>query len=288
MFDMSQLARSREYSSMEELNLEMQRLTGAGPIPAAIRSDRPSKAQRLVYDAWNAPDGSGSVALARKALLLDPDCADAHLFLALHPEDSEGMLKHAFEAVNAGRRTLDKVSDRAPDDGQLWGFLPARPYLRARVFLARCLWVLGGRLAAIDLLHETLELDEGDALGVRYLLLGRLLGIGELMITRELLDTYKKEHSTFLLYADALLSYLEGDERAAKTKLKRAIKANPHVPELLLSSSVCGDEVAEIEVYAAGSEEEAAICAFLLDTAWRADDAAIDWLDDTVAPPGRG
>ncbi len=133
---MSQLAKSREYSSIEELNLEMQRLVEAGPIPRSDPIDRPSKAQRLVYDAWNAPDEPGSVALAQKALQLDPECADAHLFLALHPEDAEGMLKHAFEAVKAGRRTLDKALDRAPDDGQLWGFLPARPYLRARVFLA--------------------------------------------------------------------------------------------------------------------------------------------------------
>ena len=131
--------------------------------------------------------------------------------------------------------------------------------------------------------------DEGDALGVRYLLLSRLLSIGELMITRELIDTYKKERSTFLLYADAFLCFLEGGvDRSANAKLKLAIKANPHVPERLLSGPADSDEVAAIEAYAPGSEEEAAVCAFLLDAAWANDDEAMDWLADTVEKLGKG
>ncbi len=40
------------------------------------------KAQDIIYDAWEVTDPKRRVALARKALEISPDCADAYALLA--------------------------------------------------------------------------------------------------------------------------------------------------------------------------------------------------------------
>lgn len=72
MFDIGQHTATRTYGSMADLNSDLQRLTGAGPIPRSERAQPRAKAQRLVYDAWRA-DGEAGIPLARRALTVDPD-----------------------------------------------------------------------------------------------------------------------------------------------------------------------------------------------------------------------
>jgi len=40
------------------------------------------EAQDIIYDAWEVSDPKRRVALARKAVEISPDCADAYVFLA--------------------------------------------------------------------------------------------------------------------------------------------------------------------------------------------------------------
>ena len=286
MFDLHQrLGAGRVWDSLEELNREMRELTAKGPVPRSQPAEPSARAQRLVYDAWNKPEEGE--ALAEQALTLDPECVDALLFLALaHAERPEKAMQFAFQALEAGEALLERDPEAA-EEGHLWGHLTARPYLRARAFLARYMWGLGGRIMATTLADGTLELDDGDALGLRYVLLSWYLDMGEEILTRQLLDTYKDEGSAFMLWADALLTFWDrGDDRTAKARLNKALKANRLVAELLL-----GDPedlvVADIDSYAPGSEEEARLCAHLFYSAWERDLAALAWLDeDTARRPG--
>lgn len=285
MLDLGQLTGSRVYNSVEDLSKHLARLTGAGPIPRSEPTDPRAQAQRLVYDAWRTCDGSG-VALAQQALALDPDCADAHLFLAATFVSADTVLERAFEAVKAGERSLGPEGETFADEGTLWGHLPARPYLRARAFLARQLWSVGGRLSAVTLVRESLELDETDALGLRYVLLAWYLDMGEEMLSRDLLSDSKTDRSTFFLYGDALLAFWElSEERTATTRLKRALKANRHVPQRILFGLPDPLKVLATPSYRPGSGEEADICAFLLAPAWERDIAAIDWLQEVAGVP---
>lgn len=283
LFDLHQrFGQGRAYDSIDELNREMRRLTMQGPVPRSEPTEPGPKAQRLMYDAWSRPEEGTK--LAEEALAVDADCVDAYLFLAMgnadHPERA---MEFAFKALEAGDQAVEAGSDAA-DEGHLWSHLPARPYLRARAFLARYVWGLGGRVMATTLAHGSLELDEGDALGLRYLLLSWYLDMGEEMLTRELLNKYKSDRSACLLYGDALLTFWDsGDDRTSKARLNKALKANPHVPEFLLGPPLSEIAVREIEAYGPGSEEEAWICAHLLQTPWERDLEAMEWLEDATA-----
>ena len=282
MFDLGQLIGSGPQGSLNELNAELVRLTSGGPIPRSQPTEPRAKAQRLMYDAWQGSREAG-LPLAKRALALDPDCADAHLFLALASRELNEVLKHVFEAVDAGERTVAREEKEGLDEANLWAYLPARPYLRARAFLATYLWTMGGRVAAVAVLQESLDLDEGDALGLRYLLLGWCLDMGEEMFTRELLERYKQEHSAIFLYGNALLTFWErGEERTTNARLKRALAANPHVPERLVFCPPDPLKVLAINSYRPGGEEEADICAILLGPAWERDIEAMEWLQEAV------
>jgi hypothetical protein len=108
------------------------------------------KAQDIIYDAWEAGDPKRRIALARKALEISPDCADAYVILV---EDTASSLSESLDlyrqGVEAGERALGK--DAFKDDvGHFWGILETRPYMRARAGLAGCLWGAGNHEEAIE------------------------------------------------------------------------------------------------------------------------------------------
>ncbi len=100
------------------------------------RSDRRSardlldQAQDLIYDAWEIDDASHRVALARKALKLSPDCADAYVLLAEAAITPAKALEFYRQGVEAGERALGKDAF----DEQRRSFLgnPRNPSLHAR------------------------------------------------------------------------------------------------------------------------------------------------------------
>jgi hypothetical protein len=307
LFDLAQQTAGRAYESIDQLNSDLKLFTSAGVVQPSKPLEPRARAQRLVYDAWRA-NGQAGIVLAKQALTLDADCADAYLFLAATSDDPEQVLKGAFQAVEAGERSLGE-GDEAADEGHLWSYLPARPYLRARAFLARGLWAMGARLAAVEMARESLELDRDDALGQRHLLLAWYLEIGEMMFSRNLLEDHKKDNSAVFLFGDALLTYWEdGPGRSANALLQRAMKANGHVAERLLYEPPDPEHVISIDTYRFGSEEEADLCAFVLEPAWYRDEDALEWLEEVhekneqaavkkapfppptraVAPPPRG
>ena len=59
------------------------------------------EAQEIMYDAWEAPTRQRAVALAKKALEVSPDCADAYNLLA---EETAKSLEEALELYRKGGR----------------------------------------------------------------------------------------------------------------------------------------------------------------------------------------
>ena len=86
------------------------------------------RAQEVMYQAFEAA-GAEQVRLARKALEISPDCADAHVLLAEHAETAEEARKHFEQGVAAGERVLGKQAFEEYV-GQFWGVLETRPYMR--------------------------------------------------------------------------------------------------------------------------------------------------------------
>ena len=134
------------------------------------------RAQEVMYRAFEAT-GSEQVRLARKALEISPDCADAYVLLAEHAATAEEARKHYEQGVAAGERALGKQAFEEYA-GQFWGLLETRPYMRARQGLAQCLWEAGRREEAAEHYQEMLRLNPNDNQGVRYSLATLLLGPG--------------------------------------------------------------------------------------------------------------
>src|SRR5262245_39259464 len=125
------------------------------------------EAQELMYQAFGMPNPEERVKLAKQALDLSPDCADAYVLLAEHTKSRKEALRLFEKGVAAGERGLGSKAFQE-DAGHFWGILETRPYMRAREGLASKLWTMGRRDEAIKHLQDMLRLNPGDNQGVRY------------------------------------------------------------------------------------------------------------------------
>jgi hypothetical protein len=116
------------------------------PAPDKLR-----QAQEIVYDAWEI-DGPARINLALQALTVYPDCADAYVLLASEFAANLNETKELYEkGMIAGEKALGPKTFKK-DKGHFWGIIETRPYMRARAGLAQCLWDIGERKQAIELL----------------------------------------------------------------------------------------------------------------------------------------
>ena len=264
------------FESLDEVNAALlQRLSGPiDDIPSTAATPL-EKAQDLIYRAFEAR-GRRRVQLARRALELSADCADAYVVLAEESRSPDEARALYEKGVAAGERALGPQMF-AEEAGHFWGMVTTRPYMRARFGLAQCLEALDRRDEAIEHYRELIRLNPGDNQGVRYSLLAALLLAGRDDDAATLLDQYGDEPTALWRYGRALSVFRrEGDSRAARERLREALRTNRHVPRLLTGDSEWpGLEPAS---YAPGSREEAVICDAELGEAWRATPDAARWL----------
>ncbi|MCW5848692.1 MAG: hypothetical protein KIT87_01150 [Anaerolineae bacterium] len=234
--DIGKLLSEQNFSSAEEANAFLQQLMASGDLMSAAAHEPETpleQAQEVMYQAWEA-SGQQRIKLARQALTISPDCADAYVLLA---QEASGSLREAADfyaqGVQAGERALGSQVF-ADDVGHFWGILETRPYMRARAGLAQCLWMLGEREQAIEHYTDMLRLNPGDNQGLRYTLAQWLLMVGADDRLEELLDRYDEPTASWA-YTRALSRFRrEGPSPAAKAALKAALEANHHVPAYLL------------------------------------------------------
>lgn len=136
--------------------------------------DAAREAQELIYDAWESGRKSERIRLARRALVIFPDCADAYNLLATDaaktPEEKIGYYEKGMEAA---RRTLGEKNFKE-GKGHFWGILDTRPYMRSRAGLMQCLWDAGRHDEALHHARDMLKLNPNDNQGIRYILIAYL------------------------------------------------------------------------------------------------------------------
>lgn len=240
------------------------------------------QAQDLVYRAADAR-GRRRLQLARRALELFPDCADAYVLLAEQAGDPARACELYAAGVAAGARALGP----GPFDehvGRFWQIVATRPYMRARLGLAQCLEDLGRVDEALPHYRELLRLNPNDNQGVRDVLLAALLSTGRDDEAGELLARYDDDASALWRYGWALWTFRrEGDGPAARARLREAVRTNRHAARYLAGRRRWSGPLPD--AYALGSEEEAVLCAAQLGPAWQATPGAAQWL---LAGPPRG
>lgn len=235
------------------------------------------QSQELCFQAFDT-HGRRRIQLARRALQIDPDCADAHVILAEQAGLIEDELDHYRRGMEAGERALGPEFFEK-NAGHFWGITETRPYMRARLGLAEALFEIGRAEEGIEHCRDMLLLNPNDNQGVRYRLLPALLTTGRDVEAARVLKHFDEESAVWA-YARALLAFrLSGRTQAATRELYAALRINAHVPELLASDA----PIPQPPHYAPGSFEEACIAAEELRPAFLATPGALDWIGDESA-----
>jgi tetratricopeptide (TPR) repeat protein len=236
------------------------------------------RAQDLVYEAHEAL-GRRRTILARQALAICADCADAYVLLA---EDAAGPARSLplYEAaVAAGERALGRERLET-HSGDFWGRLDTRPYMRARVGLGSILVELERVDAAIAIFRGSLRFNPNDNQGVRYLLLLELVRARRDDDALVLLREYPDDAAAEWLYTWALVDYRNGRRREADAQVTRAVEANRHVPEALVSDPADWPPIGDSVMI--GGEDEAIAYAEAFGDVWYETAGATEWLHGQI------
>lgn len=275
--DVMALMAGKEFSSLEEANAFLKEQLAHGGIPHATAATPLEKAQELMYEAEVA-DPRQRLKLAKQALELTPDCAEAYIILAesVARRDLPAAVEFAREAVRAGERTLGKEPFEE-DVGHFWGILETRPYMRSRAALADFLWLNHNYDESIEVSKETLRLNPGDNQGIRYILAGRLMVVDRDDDFEALYNEFEDDAMAGFAYSHALwLFRKEGASPAADTALSEAVKCNPYVPEYLLAPRKMPSKPPRH--YGLGDRNEAILYVEVAGMAWTRTKGALLWV----------
>lgn len=231
-----------------------------GTRAAAGASATPREQALAKYHAALDAQDRLRIKLAREAIALWPDFADAWVLLAEDMPDTQRALELYREALAAATRDLgpDGSTRHA---GEFWSALETRPYMRALMGIASAEYEQDQDDAAFAHWTEMLELDRDDRLGARMVLIPRLLVARRDDQAAELLERFANDASAILAFARAILAFRRnGPGEVADTALAKATQTNRHALKHLLA-----DEPPEIGpddgYYSPGDEREALIIA---------------------------
>ena len=258
----------------------------AGDLAASDAESPLDQAQSLVWDAWETPSAKKRIALARNALELSPDCADAYSLLADEAEDVAEAHALTRDAVAAGERALGGSIEQLVEEGAMWLALESRPYLRALAQLAAIEWEIGDRQAAIARGWELLRRNPNDNQGMRYMQLVRLLHAGSVSEIERLLAMYDEGNASWAFGRTLHLFRTRGPGPEANAALRTAKQANRHVVAYLLADREMPEESPAYIGY--GDESEAQAYALDAWTVWADAPGALPWLASMRGPSKAG
>jgi len=237
-----------------------------------------AEAQELIYVAWEERLPARRVALARQALTVSPDCADAYVILAEdEAETREEALAYYRAGVEAGRRALGEACFLDPEiAGHFWAVLETRPYMRALEGLASVQERLGRTNEAIAHYRELLRLNPGDNQGIRYVLLRLLVRLDRDDEAKALLEEYEHDWSADWQYTSALLAFRREPGPRADEALKAALRMNAHVPAYITGKKRIPGRLPDR--FTPGEDSEAAVYGEAWLSEWRKTSGAVGWL----------
>jgi len=275
MSAITRLLAEREFASIEEANDYLREALVEGTLPTPAPATSLEEAQEVIYQALET-SGKRRLDLARRALTISPDAADAYVLLAEAATDPQEARRLLEQGVQAGERALGAEAFQE-DVGHFWGIVETRPYMRARQGLAEVLWHVGACAAAIGHLQDMLRLNPGDNQGLRYLLAGWLLAVGDDAALERLLASYPDDGGAHWAYTRALHAFRQhGAGPQADGALRQAVTANPHVPLYLLGAKPFPAQPPDY--YGIGDENEAVVYLAEATEGWLETPGAPEWV----------
>lgn len=259
----------------------------APPLSAALKAtlarvmqshdEALATAQGIAFDAMQAPSAASRYKLAADALALSPLCADAWGLLAAEaPNATPLRMELLLAAAAAGRLAIGLRW--VLWQGEFWGILETRPYMRARLQLMFERRRHGVLAEAIADARELLRLNPNDNQGVRHLLIHWHIENDDNAAATALLADYADDGSAVWEYAAALLAFRRDPAQADATAARAAaLENNPHLAKLLRQPS---RPKAVQDMYSPGSREEALCFIDEVAPAWDRTPGAVAWLGE--------
>lgn len=234
------------------------------------------RAQELAYRSMETTNRARALRCAHQALEIDPACVDALTVLAcVEAEGTEARIAALDRALNLGERALGGPAFFEENLGHFWGRVLTRPYMRTRQALADFLLRAGRVREAAAHYQSMLDLNPNDNQGVRYVLLGAYLELGELEATRRVLDQFPDDTFAATRWSRVLERWLAHDRRRAAKLLRSARLQNAHVEDALLGGHVVKEQS---DGWTPGQPSEAAVVVDCIGRAWRKQAGAMEWL----------
>ena len=232
-----------------------------------------ARALECVAKTIEADSEEEAIRLAEEALEFDPHCAEAWLALAeAEPDTVERALNAYRKAVESARHVLGEGFFRK-ERGRFWEIVEARPYMRARLGEALCLYEMRQPEQAAAVLAEMLSDNPPDDQGARYILLSLWLELDRFKAAAELLEEYSGDVSPAWLYGRALTDYLRCGPVLADPARARALKSWPAVAAYL-----GGTLSLPAEEDTGDDPGEELLCALEMDAVWKKNPKALAWL----------
>lgn len=278
MKNLHRILSEQDFQNMDQANAFLQDLlqkTG-GHLPQMPAQSDLDRAQDIMYDAWENPNRTQRIKLARKALSISQDCADAYLLLGEQStKNPQEAISFYVQGVEAGRRALGNEFEELV--GHFWGVIETRPYMRCRLALANALWATGKLEEASEHMQEMLKLNPNDNQGVRDLLSCLLIETGDDKAFENLLKMYPERWGAYMLYSEALWMFRNARKgKKAVKALEKALNYNSFVPDFLLGRKKMPRQTPGY--YSPGDESEAINYVLIGQPGWQMTEGALDWL----------
>jgi len=272
-----QLLRGKDFGSLEDANkFLMENANGLKHLEVEYEPEDPlAQAQYIMWKAFDEKSARKRIAMAKEALEVSADCADAYVLLAEDDaRNSQQKIDYYRQGIAAGRRALSDIWDSP--DVPFWNELKTRPYMRAVDGLAGALKSAGEIGEAVELWDDLMRLNPNDNQGVRLMLVPTLVGADRLDEAETVLNRYD-EDSAHMRYSRALCSFKKhGDSTHAYDALQKAISVNPYVLEILLGISKLLKS--DYSSFSPGSHEEADDYLSASIDSWVETEGALDWI----------
>ena len=275
------LIEGKSFKDMDELNSFVNKAMNDGTLDARGSwlegmDDPVEAAQELAFQSMEEDNDRKALALARKALSLDPDCVDARVV------EIQITVDDADKRVNACKNLLAQAREKMGREffeenrGHFWGVVTTRPYMRALEYLTHLLMSMERYDEAGAVMEEMIDLNPNDNQGVRDTLLGLYLGEGDVLKARSLLNKYPDDNLAVFSWGRAIERFLSGDMQAASKALEDALYANPHVLAGMAGIEEMPDDFDGS--YSPGDIHEAWYCLIELGPVWEKQPDVTTWI----------
>ena len=281
LHEIGRLLSEQSFDSIEEINDWINRkINEPAQFHQANRTSTPRDlAQDLLYDAWDEPSPVKRGKLARKALKIYPNAADAYNILAeadaINDRQRAEYYKQGMLAGEKDLKDLDKDYFKN-NKGHFWGLVETRPYMRAKFGYAECCLILGRIEEAVTHFEQLLELNPNDNQGVRYSLAEAYIRLKQYDRAEQLIRKYNESSANFN-YNLILTEYgKNGITRKLSRLYQIARKQNPYVVDYLTGKKRLPKQLPEYIGY--GDKNEAVVYAATHMNLWRQNRELLEWL----------